>query len=63
MIAVAGEVLIDLVTGPDGRFDARLGGGPYNAARSLASKQASTAVRGWVRRSPVARMPASAAGR
>jgi fructokinase len=36
MIAVAGEVLIDLVTGPDGRFDARAGGGPYNAARSLA---------------------------
>src|SRR5258708_31615353 len=36
MSAVAGEVLIDLVTGPDGRFDARLGGGPYNAARSLA---------------------------
>ena len=36
MIAVAGEVLIDLVTGPDGRFDARRGGGPYNAARSLA---------------------------
>jgi fructokinase len=36
MIAVAGEVLIDLVTGPDGRFDARPGGGPYNAARSLA---------------------------
>jgi fructokinase len=35
MIAVAGEVLIDLVTGADGRFDARLGGGPYNAARSL----------------------------
>lgn len=36
MIAVAGEVLIDLVTGPDGRFDARRGGGPYTAARSLA---------------------------
>jgi fructokinase len=36
MIAVAGEVLIDLVTGPDGRLDARRGGGPYNAARSLA---------------------------
>jgi len=35
MIAVAGEVLIDLVTGPDGRFDARPGGGPYNAARTL----------------------------
>ncbi|WP_187366000.1 carbohydrate kinase family protein [Trebonia kvetii] len=33
---MAGEVLIDLVTGPDGRFDARRGGGPYNAARSLA---------------------------
>ena len=35
-IAVAGEALIDLVSGPTGGFDAHLGGGPYNAARSLA---------------------------
>ena len=36
MIVVAGEALIDLVVSPDGRVDARLGGGPYNAARTLA---------------------------
>jgi fructokinase len=36
MIAVAGEALIDLVVGTDGRVDARPGGGPYNAARTLA---------------------------
>ncbi len=35
-IAVAGEALIDLVVRPDGRIDARPGGGPYNAARTLA---------------------------
>ena len=36
MIAVAGEALIDLVVGTGGRVDARPGGGPYNAARTLA---------------------------
>ena len=36
VIVVAGEVLVDLVVGPDGGVDPRLGGGPYNAARSLA---------------------------
>lgn len=36
MIAVAGEALIDLVVGTSSRLDARPGGGPYNAARTLA---------------------------
>jgi fructokinase len=36
VIAVIGEALVDLVAGGDGRVDARLGGGPYNAARTLA---------------------------
>ncbi len=36
LIAVAGEALIDLVVAEDGQVDARPGGGPYNAARTLA---------------------------
>ena len=36
LIAVAGEALIDLVTGADGTVTAHPGGGPYNAARTLA---------------------------
>ena len=36
MIVVAGEVLVDLVVRADGTVDARLGGGPYNTARTLA---------------------------
>ena len=35
MIVVAGESLIDLIVGADGRVDAIPGGGPYNAARTL----------------------------
>ncbi len=35
MIAVVGEALVDLIVGADGQVDARLGGGPYNAARTL----------------------------
>jgi fructokinase len=42
VIVVAGEVLVDLVVSADGRVDARLGGGPYNAARTLARLGAST---------------------
>ena len=42
MIVVAGEVLVDLVVSADGRVDARLGGGPYNAARTLARLGAAT---------------------
>jgi fructokinase len=42
MIAVAGEALIDLVVGTGGQVDARPGGGPYNAARTLARLGADT---------------------
>jgi fructokinase len=35
-VAVAGEALIDLVAGADGRVVAHPGGGPYNAARTMA---------------------------
>ena len=42
MIVVAGEVLVDLVVSADGRLDARLGGGPYNTARTLARLGAAT---------------------
>src|ERR1700689_6123 len=36
VIVVAGEVLVDLVVRADGVVDSRLGGGPYNTARTLA---------------------------
>jgi len=36
MIAVAGEALIDLILSPDGTLTANPGGGPYNAARTIA---------------------------
>jgi fructokinase len=36
VIVVAGEALIDLVVSPGGQVNARPGGGPYNAARTLA---------------------------
>ena len=36
MIAVVGEALIDLVVSPGGAVAAHPGGGPYNAARTLA---------------------------
>jgi fructokinase len=42
VIVVAGEVLVDLVVSADGRVDARLGGGPYNTARTLARLGAAT---------------------
>jgi len=35
MIVVAGESLIDLIVGADGRVEAIPGGGPYNVARAL----------------------------
>jgi len=35
MIVVAGESLIDLIVGTDGRVEAIPGGGPYNVARTL----------------------------
>lgn len=42
VIVVAGEALIDLVVSPGGQVDARPGGGPYNAARTLARLGAAT---------------------
>ena len=42
MIVVAGEALIDLVVGTGSQVDARPGGGPYNAARTLARLGAET---------------------
>jgi fructokinase len=36
MIAVAGEALIDLILSPDGSLTAIPGGGPFNAARTIA---------------------------
>ena len=36
MIVVAGEALIDLLSGPDGSIVAKPGGGPYNTARTIA---------------------------
>jgi len=42
VIVVAGEVLVDLIVQADGRVDARLGGGPYNTARTLARLGAPT---------------------
>ena len=35
MIAVTGEVLIDLITDSDGCLTPRLGGGPFNTARAI----------------------------
>jgi fructokinase len=42
VIVVAGEALIDLVVSAGGQVDARPGGGPYNAARTLARLGAAT---------------------
>ncbi|MFZ4719395.1 MAG: PfkB family carbohydrate kinase [Ilumatobacteraceae bacterium] len=35
MIVVGGEALVDLVIDPEGNVTAKLGGGPYNAARTI----------------------------
>ncbi|MEP7113908.1 MAG: PfkB family carbohydrate kinase [Ilumatobacteraceae bacterium] len=35
MIVVGGEALVDLVIDPDGAVTAKLGGGPFNAARTI----------------------------
>jgi fructokinase len=42
VIVVAGEVLVDLIVRADGGVDPRLGGGPYNTARTLARLGAPT---------------------
>lgn len=36
MILVAGQRLIDLIVEPDGQVDVNPGGGPFNAARTIA---------------------------
>ena len=36
MIVVGGEALVDLVIEPEGAVTAKLGGGPFNAARAIA---------------------------
>lgn len=36
MIVVGGEALVDLVIDPEGAITAKLGGGPFNAARAIA---------------------------
>jgi fructokinase len=46
VIAVVGEALIDLVVGSGGQVDAHPGGGPYNAARTLARLGVPTAFLG-----------------
>ena len=35
MIVVGGEALVDLVIGPEGSVTAKLGGGPFNSARTI----------------------------
>jgi fructokinase len=45
-IVVAGEALIDLVVGSDGQVDAHPGGGPFNAARTMARLGVPTAFLG-----------------
>jgi fructokinase len=50
VIVVAGEALIDLVVSPGGQVDARPGGSPYNAARSLARLGAETTFLGRLAR-------------
>ena len=35
MIVVGGRALVDLVIDPDGAVTAELGGGPFNAARTI----------------------------
>jgi len=46
MIVVAGEALIDLLVHPDGRLVATPGGGPFNAARTIARLGGSVAYLG-----------------
>ena len=48
MILVAGESLIDLIVDPAGGVRASLGGGPYNAARTMAGRGAQVQFMGRV---------------
>jgi fructokinase len=56
VIVVVGEALIDLVVSPDGRVDARPGGSPYNAARSLARLGVETTFLGRLARDGLGRL-------
>ncbi len=56
MIVVVGEALIDLVVSPDGQVDARPGGSPYNAARSLARLGVETTFLGRLARDGLGRL-------
>jgi len=56
VIVVAGEALVDLVVRADGAVDARLGGGPYNAARTLARLGAPTTFFGGLGRDRFGRL-------
>lgn len=48
VIVVAGEALVDIIMGLDGRLTANPGGGPYNAARTIARLGGSSAFLGRV---------------
>jgi fructokinase len=48
VIVVAGEALVDLIVGADGRLSANAGGGPYNAARTIARLGGTSAFLGRV---------------
>ena len=50
MIVVAGEALVDLVIGPDGSVTAKMGGGPFNAARTIGRLESEVAFLGSLSR-------------
>lgn len=50
MIVVGGEALVDLVIDPDGAVTAKLGGGPFNAARSIGRLRSDVAFLGALSR-------------
>jgi len=56
VIVVVGEALIDLIVGPGGQVDARPGGSPSNAARSLARLGAETTFLGRQARDGLGRL-------
>ncbi len=63
MIAVAGEALIDLVAGPDGRMDALPGGGPFNVARTIGRLGLAPAFLGRLSRDGFGRLLRASLGR
>jgi fructokinase len=50
MIVVGGEALVDLVIDPDGAVTAKLGGGPFNAARAIGRLRSDVAFLGALSR-------------